>query len=234
MPVTAKAKVKSLIRSPWFWVALVGGAALIAFLAFSPAFKGLVEDMARWVEDVMSSHPLLGALAFFLFSAFSAMIAFASSAMLVPSAIAAWGDVITFLLLWGGWMAGAATAWGIGRLATPLLNRMGYGEKLDAYQKWVGKRMPFWGVLLLCIAVPSELPGYLFGSVRYSFLKFCAAMGIAEAIYAVGVIVVGENLLTEKPLPVLLAIGAIVLVAAGGGWLLNTMRRKKASMLAGD
>ncbi len=182
----------------------------------------------------MTSHPLLGALVFFLFSAFSAVIAFASSAVLVPSAIAAWGHFITFFLLWGGWMAGAAGAWGIGRLARPLLNRLGYEEKLDTYQKWVGKRMPFWGVLLFCIAVPSEVPGYLFGSVRYSFVKFFAAMGIAEGIYAVGVIVVGENLLTDKPLPLLLAIAAIVLLAAGGGWLLKIMRRKKASTLAGE
>lgn len=229
----AKAK-KNLIRSPWFWVAFVVGAAFIGFLIFSPAFKELLEDMARWVEDVMASYPLRGALVFFLFSAFSAMIAFASSAVLVPSAIAAWGEVITFFLLWGGWMAGAAAAWGIGRLARPMLNRLGYEKELDSYQKWVGKRMPFWGVLLFCIAVPSEIPGYLFGSVRYPFVRFFAAMGIAEAIYAVGVIVVGENLLTDKPLPLLLAIAAIVLVAAGGGWLLKRMKRKQASKLAGD
>jgi uncharacterized membrane protein YdjX (TVP38/TMEM64 family) len=224
---------KSLIRTPWLWVAFVVGAAFIAFFIFSPAFKELVEDIASWVEAVMNSHPLLGALVFFLFSAFSAMIAFASSAVLVPSAIAAWGHVITFFLLWGGWMAGAAAAWRIGRLARPLLNRLGYEEELDSYQKWVGKRMPFWGVLLFCIAVPSEIPGYLFGSVRYSFVRFFAAMGIAEAIYAVGVIAVGENLLTDKPLPLLLAIAAIVLVGAGGGLLLKRMKRKQASKLAG-
>ncbi len=214
-------------------MAFVVGAVLIGFFIFSPAFKELIEDMASWVEAVMNSHPLLGALVFFLFSAFSAMIAFASSAVLVPSAIAAWGHVITFFLLWGGWMAGAAAAWRIGRLARPLLNRLGYEEELDSYQKWVGKRMPFWGVLLFCIAVPSEIPGYLFGSVRYPFVRFFAAMGIAEAIYAVGVIVVGENLLTDKPLPLLLAIAAIVLVAAGGGLLLKRMRRKQASKFAG-
>ena len=118
-------------------------------------------------------------------------------------------------------------------MARPLLNRLGYEEKLDKYQKWVGKRMPFWGVLLFCIAIPSEVPGYLFGSVRYSFVKFFAAMGIAEAVYAVGVIVVGENLLTDKPLPLLLAIAAIVLVAAGAGRLLKVVRQKKASKLAG-
>ena len=232
MTVVAKAK-RSLFRSSWFWVALVLGAAFIAFLIFSPAFKELVEAAAGWVEDVMTSHPVAGALVFFLFSAISAMIAFASSAVLVPSAIATWGHVITFVLLWGGWMAGAVAAWEIGYVARPLLSRMGYEEKLDKYQKWVGKRMPFWGVLLFCIAVPSEVPGYLFGSVRYPFLKFFAAMGIAEAVYAVGVIVVGENVLTDKPLPLLLAIAAIVLVAAGGGWLLKVMRQKKASKLSG-
>ncbi len=224
---------KSLLHSLWFWVALVVGVAFVAFLIFSPTFKEWVETAAGWVEDVMTSHPVSGALVFFLFSAISAMIAFASSAVLVPSAIATWGHVITFVLLWGGWMAGAAAGWSIGRLARPLLNRLGYEEKLDKYQKWVGKSMPFWGALLFCIAIPSEVPGYLFGSVRYPFLKFFAAMGIAEAVYAIGVVAVGENLLTDKPIPLLLAITAIVLVAAGGGWLLNVMKRKKGAKLAG-
>lgn len=212
---------------------MMAAVAFIAFLIFSPAFKEGVAAAANWVEGMMESHPLLGALVFFLFSAVSAMIAFASSTVLVPSAIAAWGQVITFILLWGGWMAGAVVAWSIGRLARPLLNRLGYEEKLDEYQKWVGRRMPFWGVLLFCIAVPSEVPGYLFGSVRYPLAKFFAAMAIAEAVYAIGVIAVGENLLTDKPLPLLLTIAALVLVAAGGGWLLKVIRRKKARKLAG-
>lgn len=49
------------------------------------------------------------------------MVAFASSVVLVPSAILAWGKPVTFFLLWGRWIAGAAAAFGIGRLAGPLV-----------------------------------------------------------------------------------------------------------------
>ncbi|MGZ8203315.1 MAG: hypothetical protein ACXWUB_08695 [Burkholderiales bacterium] len=45
--------------------------------------------------------------------------------------------------------------------------------------------MKFWAVLLFSLAVPSELPGYLFGAMRYPFLVFVAAIGAAEALYAI-------------------------------------------------
>ena len=52
--------------------------------------------------------------------------------------------------------------------------------------------MKLWAATLLCLAVPSEIPGYLFGARRYSFAKFIFAIGIAEAVYAFGVIVVTQ------------------------------------------
>lgn len=208
----------------WFWVVALALALTVAFLVFSPAFQGYVEQATSWAEGVMRSHKVAGAVVFFVMSALSAMLAFATSAVLVPPALEVFGKAVTFLLLWGGWMAGAVAAYAIGRLARPLLVRWGYGKKLEEYQQFVSKGMKFWAVLLLCIAVPSEIPGYLLGGIHYSFTRFLAAMGIAEGIYALTVIIAAERLLDAKPAS-LIAIGAAVIgFVVGAGFLLRKFK----------
>jgi uncharacterized membrane protein YdjX (TVP38/TMEM64 family) len=164
-----------------FWLLLGGVVLLIGLLVSSAPFQNLAGDAIDWAEDSMKRHPVTGVLVFYVFSALSAMLAFASSVVLVPSASLAWGNVVTFFLLWGGWLTGAAAAFGIGRLAYPLLSHTGYEDKLEKYEQYVSQRMRFWAVVLFCIAIPSEIPGYLFGSMRYSFPKFLLAIAIAEA-----------------------------------------------------
>jgi uncharacterized membrane protein YdjX (TVP38/TMEM64 family) len=215
-------------RAVWGWLALGAAALLLLILFFaSNTFKGFVEEATEWAEDLMGAHPVIGAWVFFLFSALSAMLAFASSIVLVPAANLAWGKIITFLLLWGGWVAGAVAAFGIGKLARPLLHYLINKEKLAEYQQFVSKRMKFWAVLLVCFAVPSEIPGYLFGSAHYSFLKFLGAIAIAEALYALGVIVAGENLLADRPLPVFIAISILATVAVGAALLLRVIKKRR-------
>lgn len=215
-------------RALWFWLAVAATALLLAALLYSGTFRHFVDVATDWAKDLMNAHPVPGALIFFGFSALSAMLAFASSVVLVPPANLAWGKAITFLLLWGGWLAGAAAAYRIGRLARPLLIHVGYGHKLQQYQEFVSKRMKFWAALLLCIAVPSELPGYLCGGAHYPFAKFIAAMAIAEAIYALGATIAGETLLDAKPLPLLAAIGILIVIAAIAGLLLRTLNKRKS------
>jgi uncharacterized membrane protein YdjX (TVP38/TMEM64 family) len=215
-------------RALWLWVAVGAAALLLAALLYSGTVKEYVDAATDWAKDTMNAHPLAGGLIFFAFAALSAMLAFASAVVLVPPANLVWGQPITFLLLWGGWLAGAAAAYGIGRLARPLLVRVGYGAKLQKYEKFVGRRMNFWTVLMLCIAVPSEVPGYLCGGAHYSFLKFIAAMAIAEAIYALGATIAGETLLDAEPLPLLAAIGILIVIAALAGALLRSLKKRKS------
>lgn len=79
----------------------------------------------------------------------------------------------------------------------------------------------------MCFAVPSEILGYLFGSVHYSFLKFLGAIAIAEALYALGVIVAGENLLADRSLPVFIAISILATVALGAALLLRVIKKRR-------
>ena len=206
---------------------------LFALLLYSQTFRDAVEWAIIWAKEIMSANPVLGAVVFFLFAVVSAMLAFASSAALVPSANLVWGQPVTFLLLWGGWVTGAAIAFAIGNLSRPLLNRLGYDETLKKYQQLLSKRMRFWLVLLFCFALPSEIPGYLFGGMHYPFWKFLLAAAIAEAVYAGGLIVAGDSLLAATPFPFLLIVGVLIVIGAGTSWLLRVIKNRRASRDAG-
>lgn len=216
-------------HSFWFWFALAVVALLATFMIFSPTFKGWVEGVSGWAEGIMRAHPVGGSVVFFGLSAISAMLAFASSAVLVPPANEVWGKPVTFLLLWGGWVAGAIAAYAIGHFARPLLVRVVGKKKLESYQGLVSKRMKFWAALLFCFAIPSEIPGYVFGGLHYAFWKFLAAISIAEATYALGVIVAGESLLDAKPGALVAIVGILVGVAVGAGMLLRARRGRITS-----
>jgi uncharacterized membrane protein YdjX (TVP38/TMEM64 family) len=213
------------------WIILAAAVLLVGLLVFSPQVKHFVNAANAWATEVMNGYPVLGALVFFLFSAFSAMFAFASSTVLVPPAELVWGRPLTFFLLWGGWMTGAIAAFGIGRLARPLLSNS-FEEKVKKYEQFVSHRMKFWAVLLCCFAIPSEVPGYLFGSMHYPFVKFVAANAIAESAYALGVVVAGESLLRDDPLPFFAAISLLIIAAVAAGWLLRALRKRKAADLS--
>ncbi len=200
----------------------------LVLLSYSESFRNLFESITLWAKDLMAGNPLLGALVFFLFSMLSAMLAFASSAALVPPANLAFGKLVTFLLLWGGWLTGAVVSYLIGSLARPLLIRWGYKEKLEQYEEYVSRRMKFWMVLLFCFAVPSEIPGYVLGGVRYSFWKFLPAIAVTEGIYALGVVFAGESLLADKPLPLIIILGALILIGSVAGILFRKFRKRRS------
>jgi uncharacterized membrane protein YdjX (TVP38/TMEM64 family) len=220
--------VNSRRSALFFWIALGAIILLLTFLLYSPTFRNFVDEATIWAEVRMRAHPLTGAAVFFFFAAGSAMLAFTSSVVLVPAANLVWGKLITFLLLWGGWIAGAIAAFGIGNVARPLLIRLGYQETLQHYQQFISKRMKFWAVLLFCFAVPSEVPGYLFGGLHYPFWKFLAAIAIVEAIYAFGIVIAGENLVADKPFSLLAVVAILIIIGIAARSLLSKLKKRKA------
>ncbi len=216
-------------RPVWLWAVLGTITVLVVAFAFqAPAVKHLAIGALVWAKVLMNDHPVVGVLVFFLFAAISAIFAFASSAILVPPANLVWGQVITFFLLLGGWVAGATVAYGIGRLASPLLFRFGYRETWEKYRQFVSTRMQFWAVLAFCLAVPSEVPGYLLGGMRYPYWKFLAAIATAESVFAFGIVVAGESLLSADHTTLFVAIGVLLVIAAAGGVMLRAVRRHRA------
>ncbi|HEX6728396.1 MAG TPA: VTT domain-containing protein [Pyrinomonadaceae bacterium] len=207
-----------------YWIVLVTTVLTLTLLLYSSTFRNLVDQATNWSKVVINDHPVTGAAVFFLFAALSAMLAFTSSAVLVAPANLVWGKLITFLLLWGGWIAGAVAAFGIGSVARPLLIRLGYQRKLNEYQQLVSRRMKFWTTVLFCIAVPSEIPGYLLGGLRYPFWKFLGAIAIAESIYAFGVVIAGQSLLKARPLTLLFIITTLLIIGIVARRLLRSIR----------
>jgi uncharacterized membrane protein YdjX (TVP38/TMEM64 family) len=224
----AKKSLVHKLSSLWFWLGLVAIVLLLIALPYSATFKNYAGKAIDWAEAIMSGYPIAGAAVFFLFAALSAMLAFTSSVVLVPAANLVWGKLITFLLLWGGWIAGAIAAFGIGKVARPALVRLGYQEKFEKYQQFVSRRMKFWAAVLFCIAVPSEIPGYVLGGLRYPFLKFLGAIALAESIYAFGIVIAGQSLVAARPLPLISMIAVLIIILISARLLLRKIKRRKS------
>ena len=139
---------------------------------------------------------------FVVASALSAILAFFSSAIIVPAAVHAWGAPLTMLLLWTGWTVGGMGTYAVGRwLGRPVVKAMISEATLDQFEHRITTRAPFGLVLLFQFALPSEVPGSVLGLVRYSFAKYMAALTITELPYAVGTVYLGESFLEQRTLP---------------------------------
>lgn len=211
----------------WVWLLIALGILGVALLVHFTPLKGEIKEAMEWAKGVMQAHPVAGAAVFFAFSTLSPMLAFVSSSMLVPPANLVYGKPLTFLLLWAGWTTGTLVAFGIGRLAHPLLVKVGYEEKLKKYQQFISTKMKFWAVLLFCMAIPSEIPGYVFGSGKYPLWKFALAMGTAEAVYAMAIVLIGESLAKAEPVMLVVSAGALLVMIVIAGLLLRKFKKNK-------
>ena len=132
--------------------------------------------------------------------------------MIVPVAVYTWGQATSILLLWFGWMLGGVFAYGIARLLGHTVVRWLTAEAgLKRLESRISRSTPFSLVLLLQLALPSEIPGYLLGLVRYPLFRYLAALALAELPYAIATVLLGASFL-ERRSYLLLALG-LVLVA---------------------
>ncbi|MFP2896621.1 TVP38/TMEM64 family protein [Corallococcus sp. 4LFB] len=185
----------------------------LALLTSSEAFQSQLRRVVDAAAPVISAHPFWGAVLFVLLSALSAMLAFFSSALLLPVALQAWGKTVCALLLWVGWMLGGACAYGIARAwGRPVIRRLTSPGLLARYEERVSRRTPFGVVLLFQLAIPSEIPGYVLGLARYGLRRYLAVLALAELPYAVGTVYLGASVL-ERRTPVLLGLGAAGILA---------------------
>lgn len=189
-------------------VLLLVFAAVAGLLTIEPLHDALLQLLAA-SEPVIAAHPVVGMVLFVLLSALSAMVAFFSSALLVPVAVYSWGQPATMLLLWVGWLLGGLCAYAIGfGLGRPLLTTMGATRLLDFYRDRLPGQVPFVLVLLLQLALPSEIPGYLFGLLRVRVRTYFAALALAELPFVVGTVLVGDSVVEQRG-GMLLLLGAV-------------------------
>jgi uncharacterized membrane protein YdjX (TVP38/TMEM64 family) len=199
---------------------LVGGAALVVL---SDTLHGALMGLLVITERAIAVSPVAGALLFVAFAALSGMLAFFSSAVVVPVAVHAWGPIVAALLLWAGWILGGAGTYALGRfLGRPLAGRLA-PRGLARYERVVTRDAPFALVALFQLAAPSEVPGYFLGVLRYSFPRYIAVVALGELPYAVGTVILGDSFIERRLLPFLL-LGALAL--ASSAWAYARLRRR--------
>ena len=194
-------------------ILVIGSIIIVAgLIAASDTLHDQTEHIIVWIEALISRFPVLGMLVFVLLAMVSAMLAFFSSAVFAPIAIFAWGKTITLMLLWLGWFLGGIVSYCIGRFLGRSVASMLIGEeKIANWRYQVQGRTKFVHILLFQAAVPSEIPGYVLGILRYSFPLYLTALAITELPYALAAVYLGESFLKGQSLIfILLGIGMIL------------------------
>lgn len=182
---------------------LAVGVLLVLLLSVDTLYEQLQRLLVA-AEPLISAHPAWGAVLFVVLSAVSALLAFFSSALLVPVAVYTWGQPATIALLWLGWLLGGVSAYGLGHLfGRPLVRTLASRRISEFYLERLPARVDFPVALLIQLALPSEVPGYLFGVLRVRFAIYLAVLALVEAPFAIGTVLLGDSIVRRE-----------------GGWLL--------------
>lgn len=203
-------------RNVLFACGLIG---IVGLLAASDAFHERSQEIFGAVESIIANYPRLGMVAFVLLGMASAMLAFFSSAIIVPVGIYAWGFATCLFLLWLGWFLGGVFAYFVGRyLGRAVVERIVGEERLASFELRVNRNTRFIHIVLFQAMLPSEIPGYVLGSLSYRFAPFAIALGLVELPYAIGTIYIGDSFLQQRGwLLIAIAAGGALLVAVAYG-----------------
>jgi uncharacterized membrane protein YdjX (TVP38/TMEM64 family) len=183
-------------------------AIAAAILVARPAHAWLLAQFAT-AESVIRQHETWGMAVFVALAAVSAMAAFVSSSVLIPVAIYVWSPWTCLALLWAGWFLGGLASYSIGRfLGRPIVARLVGLAALGRQERWLGSRRSLAAILLLQLAVPSDLAGYIFGVIRCPIGRFAVALALAELPYAVGAVYLGVSFVERRIVP-LVAVGLV-------------------------
>lgn len=195
-------------------------------LAATDASHAFVTRLVAAVEGIAGAHPVLGGGVFVLLAALSAMLFFLSSTLLVPVGVMAWGAPTCALLLWTGWWLGGLASFAIGwRWGRRVAGWFVPPERLAPYEARAAAGASFGLIVLFQLALPSEVPGYVLGTVHASPARYLAALALAELPYAVGTVLLGAGFLDRRyALMAGLGLAAVVLAA----WALHRLDRAMA------
>lgn len=206
-------------------------AALVLVVSASAALHEALLGVFAVAGELLAARPVLGPVVFVLLAAVSAMLAFVSSAALVPAGIVTWGVVPTAAMLGLGWLLGGVLAYAVARyFGRPLLVHFTSLEALAPYERRIGPGTPFGFVLLFQLALPSEIPGYVLGLTRYPLHKYVGALALVELPYALATVWLGREFVARHVLPFVAIIAAGVLV---GALAVRAFRRRLADHDAG-
>lgn len=203
---------------------------LLAVIASSEDLHEALLEVLTVTQEVISQYPILGASLFVAFAAISAMLTFVSIAIIVPAAVFTWGEPLSMLLLWVGWILGGVATYNIGRFfGRPVVRWLTANQALHRFEHRVQRDAPFWLVLILQLALPSEIPGYVLGLARYSFPRYLLALGIAELPYTVATVYIGTSFVERRGAALLAAGVAIAVLSVVMFYVLRRVTRRPRS-----
>lgn len=195
-------------------ILLLGLVAGLLVLALSDPVHRAVLEVFEEAKVIIEDHPVLGAALFLGLSAIAAMLAFFSSAVLVPPAVYAWGPVTCAALLWAGWMLGGLASYGLAyRFGEPVMRWMAPGKSIERYQARIRENVSFGFILLFQLALPSEIPGLVLGLARFPLSRYLMALALAELPYAIGTTLLGASFVSRR-FGLLLSLGVVAAVSA--------------------
>jgi uncharacterized membrane protein YdjX (TVP38/TMEM64 family) len=213
-------------------VAVVALLVLVAIVLASGPVHRLVVLGLEEARRIAAAQPAAAMALVVLFSALAAMLAFVSSWVLVPFAVFTWGPTTALLLLWLGWLLGGAATYAIGRfLGRPAVRWFVRGDSLTRYEQRFARHMPFYFVLLIQLSLPSEIPGYLLGTVRYSFARYLLALAIVEMAYGLVTVYLGQSVVERHIMPVITALTILALITVSAAYGLHKRIRQSSGVL---
>jgi uncharacterized membrane protein YdjX (TVP38/TMEM64 family) len=223
MVQTGRADQQSWTRAARRAALLVAVSIALAVLASSGATHQALLNVLGAARTVIEQHAFLGPVAFVVLAALSAMLTFVSIAVVVPAAVFAWGAPASIAMLWLGWILGGAATYGVGRyLGRQAVHWPNAERVVHELEGHLSADTPLWFIVLLQLALPSEIPGYFLGLVRYPLPRYLIALAVAELPYTVATVYLGDSFVQGRS-GLILVIGA--LLALGSICAVRALRR---------
>lgn len=189
---------------------LLGLCVILAGIASSSDLHDALMGVLVVTEGIVGQHPIAGAAAFVVLAATSAMFTFVSIAIIVPAAVFAWGPAASMALLWLGWILGGTATYSIGKfLGRPVVRWLTASAALRRLESRIPANAPLWLITLLQLALPSEIPGYVLGLVRYPYSRYVVALGLAELPYTIATVYLGASFVQGRA-GLILITGALI------------------------
>lgn len=194
-------------RNIW---ALVIVVLVIGLFWISTAFSNYFEYGVFLIREYATQFPIQSLLIFIALTVISALIFSFSSVWFLPVAIGVWGKGITFALLLTGWIIGNIISYLIGKYAGyPLVKKFIPEKKIEKYKNLYLEGDAGFGIVFLSrFILPSEIPGYLLGILRYRFWPYFLATVLSEAPYAL-IAVYAIDAVLKRDIILLLCWGAL-------------------------
>lgn len=208
-------------------ILLAVALAVVLIFWSSTMLQGEYWRLVGFFETYVAARPIASIFVFLILTVFSAMFFFFSSVLLVPVAISVWGSLMTILLLLIGWFLGAIFSYLLGRYAGyPILKYFISSRKLDYYHNLFLENSSFLLVFLLRFTLPSEIPGYILGALRFNFKKYLLITILAEIPYALVTVYAIGAILSHNPV----TLGLIIFVWLLAAILLARLLHKNFSL----